>query len=305
MRPADSAEKETGKETMRRGLYLTERDTNLLGNLFRFGALLRSQIHALHFPECTVRRVNRRLREIGEAGLIQGVPLPLGSASGGDGVILRAGNLPFYYRLTQQAAPRIAEQLGVDIAEVRRRTRTTTIGRLAHTLAVAEVAVTLRRAATTWLTVSDLRIESEAYHVYEVRHTGGGWRREIFKPDAYAHLSCGREQACHLFFEVDLGNTSRSEWEKKLQIAARYRETSLLAKRYGKSASAATLVVLTSGLKRRDYLRRIAAAFPFCRFATLTDFHRTLPQQGAETTLFLATGSDTPRSIFDTEGTNL
>lgn len=60
-------------------LVLTERDLALLTGLWEFGAMTRDQIHALFFQGSALRRVNRRLKALADAGMI--APVSTSAAS--------------------------------------------------------------------------------------------------------------------------------------------------------------------------------------------------------------------------------
>lgn len=259
-------------------LFLGERDLELLCDLFGHGAMLRSQIQRFYFP--SLRRCNRRLKQLFEAGCVARAPLPLGPQ-----MALWEGHMPhpepaqpgmaagfgaqFVYRLGGGAAALVARRLGWEVAEVRRLLRPGTPTFLAHTLECVNFRLTLQAvcAAQGVRLVRFLpeRLARHAYEVRETRHPDAPWRQEVFKPDAFFELltghsgiagasKAGPKTSCY-FVEIDLGHTSSREFLTKLHIHRRYRETALFAQRYG-AADFRTLVI-TTGRARQDHLRTL------------------------------------------------
>lgn len=258
--------------------------------------MLRGQIEALFFP--SLRRCNRRLKQLSDTGYITGFPLPLGPQSALHSSVQEVGvGGQWVYRLTAAAAPLAAARLGIDTEVVRRALGAATPNFLAHTLEIVSFRLALSNAADTTPGVELVRFLSErqARHSYEVRARGEGtrpWRLEVFKPDALFELSFAPLSSPAFFFvEIDLGHTSAKEFAVKLRLHRRYEESGLFARRYG--VQAFTTLVCTTGALRREHLRRIADAegSGHCRIATFTDLaepgplaavwhapHRSLPE---------------------------
>ena len=185
---------------------LGERDLLLLCDLLTYGSMLAEHIQALYFDGRSRRRMNQRLRQLIDAGLIVRRPLPLG-LSAGLPVPDASGGIPFVYRLGSAAASLVAVRLGWDVAEVRRLTRQGTPTALAHTLEVVRLRLQAQEAvhernARQRLSIHSKDTQSEntqskggitaleylperlLQHRYELRAPGGKWKAEIFKPDA-------------------------------------------------------------------------------------------------------------------------
>ena len=263
-------------------LVLTQRDVSLLYDLARFGALRRGQVQSIHFPDCALRRCNRRLSALVNARLITGFPL---TPAGMDFASMSLS--PFVqraYRLTAAGADIAAPLLGWEVTEFKRTLRAGTPGYLAHNLSIADVYVTLSNAERTssCLRLCRFQVERQAHHSYEVRATekpDSAWRTEVFKPDAYAHITMPDGER-HYFVEVDLGHTSSGEFEKKLAIHARYQTSGLFERRYGTKAF--LTLVLTNSERRLLNLKRLAEKEKrtLVRLTTLTAFHRQVPELG-------------------------
>ena len=282
----------TKKTPGRTALRLEERDLSLLCDLFTHGAMLRVQVQALHFP--SLRRCNRRLRQLFMAGCVAWTPLPLGTQaawlSGQREMVINeqvinkevvnnraeAGfgsqyvfSSQYVYRLGPAGAQPVAQCLGWNEADVRRLLRPGSPLYLAHALEGVRFRLLLTQAVETG-NVRLLRFLPERLllHAYEVRETGrpgAPWRREVFKPDAFFEIALLAARpaigaACEpypsrFFVEIDLGHTSAREFANKVRIYRRYQGSGLFEKRYG-GTGFRTLVCTTSPT-RRDNLRRI------------------------------------------------
>lgn len=69
--------------------------------------------------------------------------------------------------------------------------------------------------------------EGECHDEYQLRAPGRNWRREVFKPNAFARLNDpDTSTKFHYFIEVDLGNGSQQRITNKCDIH-HYPETRL------------------------------------------------------------------------------
>ena len=254
----------TGGVLAVKGVVVTERDVNLLCDLLCYGAMLPVHLQALFFPECSRRRMNQRLRQLCDAGLVLRRPMPLGLG----GALPHADaswSVPLVYRLGGAGAPLVAARLGWDIADVRRLVRAGTPTAIAHTLAVVSLRVRAERAVQERNAAGaegQLRLaflpERLVRHGYQVRAPGGRWREEVYKPDALLRFRFGASAETLFAVEADLGHTSSSEWKRKMEIAVRYRRSGLFQKRYG--ATGFLTLVCTTGGRRLANLRRLFEA---------------------------------------------
>lgn len=255
---------------------LTRRDLSLFVRLWRFGVLLRDQIHALCFDGCARRRCNRRLKILADAGLIVPFELPLGIAPGSGLTGLAGSTAQSAYRLGAAAIPFVAGETGADIDGVDRRVRQGSPTYVAHALAVAQVAVAFEAGLreTDGLISGAFQGESEARHAYQFRRVGSAdWETAVVKPDALVRLHFPA-RTLFLFLEVDLGHMSPATWREKADQYLLYEERGALKSRYGRDACYSVLTITTTPerLGRLLYQSRDAGAgHLFRRGTTLSE----------------------------------
>ena len=254
-------------------LVVQERDLVMLCDLFTHGAMLGEHLHALYFPGCTRRRMNQRLHQLQNAGLIVRRPLPLGLSTALPHAVVPS--TPWVYGLGSVGAPLVSAHLEWDLTEVRRVVRLGSPTAVVHTLEVvrfriqAEEAVHQRNQRNS--NAKEARIlkaecegtamqfmpERLLRHSYQVRMSGGSWRDEVYKPDALLKVAFAGGLWQHHFVETDLGHTSASEWKVKAAIAVRYGRSGLFKKRYG--AETFGTLICTTGERRLTHLSRLLA----------------------------------------------
>lgn len=218
--------KRTSNLSVPEGIVVTERDMDLLCDLLCYGAMLPVHLQSLFFPECSRRRMNQRLKQLCDAGLILRRPMPLGLGSALPYTDAPCG-IPLVYRLGRAGAPSVAARLGWDVADVRRLVRAGTPTAIAHCLEIVTLRVHAERAVRERGEagrVPSLRLEflpeRLIRHGYQIRPQGGRWREEAYKPDALLQFGFdkGREfekgtgvekgGMVFCFAEVDLGRST-------------------------------------------------------------------------------------------------
>lgn len=253
-------------------LRLTERDEHLLIDLYHHGAMLRGQIHVLHFEDASVRRVNRRLQALGQARLVVGAPLPLGPLATTTPASSPGLGGQWVYRIGSQAALIVAARLGLDVALVRRRVRQGSPTALAHALEITQVRVTLAQWERSEPRFRLEDFQPEVCRSWRARLSNGEERSEAFRPDALIRYRWeGSENIA--FIEVDLGHTSHEEWKHKRALAGRFLTSGLFARHYGDHLLF-DIWVLTTTRRRADSLQRAAEhdASGMYHVTTLSEF---------------------------------
>lgn len=226
------------------GMRLEERDEQILCDLFLHRLMSRGQIEKLYFSSTV--RCNARLRLLFDHKFVLR-QFPPAAPFGAQAI----------YSVGKAALPLIARRLEMDLPEVNRyfrRTQTPTF--IEHTLSVVGIWMAFREATEASENISlDLWLaEMQCRHEWEIRTSGGKWRKEAFKPDAFVRL-----QSLHgyssFFVESDLGHTSSSQFMNKLVTHTRYLESGLFSQKFGLD-NFKTLVI-TTGERRLHNLRRL------------------------------------------------
>lgn len=249
-------------------MRLEERDEQLLCDLFLQRLMSRGQIERLYFT--STARANARLRQLFDHKFVTRFYPPV-APYGAQAL----------YIVGPTALPLVARRLGMELPEVQRyhrRSKTPTF--IEHTLAIVDVWLAFREALeghSAWELERWLP-ELLCHHEYDIRASGGQWRKETFKPDAFVRLAQRDADVFRSYFiEVDLGHTSSRQFLKKLKTHARYLESGLFRESF-ETDSFRTLVI-TTGQRRLNNLKSLVAAqnsdlFWFTTFADLK-------QQGA------------------------
>lgn len=220
------------------GMRLEARDRQLLCDLFLNRAMARSQIQVLYFG--SVQRCNARLRLLFDHGFLTRY-YPPAALFGAQAI----------YSVGRAAVPVVARDLEIEVSEVNRLLRggpTPTF--IEHTLATVDIWLGFRKSVLH----SDSEIERwipeiQCRHEYEIRGGGSGWRKEVFKPDAFIRFKAQNSGRLDSFFiEVDLGHTSSRQFLGKLLTHQRYLESGLFAETFG--GDTFRTLVITTGSRR-------------------------------------------------------
>jgi len=164
------------------------------------------QLERLVFASDSGRDRRRVLQAMTDAGLLTRLERTIGGQ--------RAGSSGFVYALSVAGRRILAQGTGVPV----RQGSAPGSPFVAHTLAVAELAVRLYEAERRGL-IEVLDFEGEP-HCWR-RHTGPGGGQAICKPDAYVRLGIG-EFADSYWLEIDNGTEAPSTLAKKMTEYRRY-----------------------------------------------------------------------------------
>jgi len=209
-------------------MQLTERDIEIIRAVYDYRLLSAPQLEALFFPSNTAtthsRRsaCQRRLQLLYHHGFLERLPQP---------VILGQGRAPFVYALAEAGANLVAQQLGLDRAEVGWQPKHNDLGLpfLDHSLGINEVRVVIR------LLVEQGQLELEQWRD-EVTLKSADWRdkvpyrmegsRPVRKyPDGYFILRLpATGQRAHFFLEIDQATTTNARWQEKVVAYQEFRQ---------------------------------------------------------------------------------
>ena len=197
---------------------LSERDMEIIASVQRYRYLLTSQIQRLHFsdastPTAALRAASRNLRKLRELGLIDHLSRRIGG--------VRAGSGAMVWSLTL-AGERLIYLRSYTLTPTKRFFEPSPYF-LAHTLAVADVAVQL-----TELCRDNCRMELSA-----IQPEPGCWRTYseygsvlVLKPDLFAITSSDKYED-RWFIEVDLDTESPVKVVEKCEKYHRYYRSGL------------------------------------------------------------------------------
>jgi hypothetical protein len=230
-------------------MRLEPRDEQLLCDLFLQRLMSRGQIERLYFS--STGRCNARLRQLFDHKFVSRFYPPF-APYGAQAI----------YTLGSTAPPLVARHLKMELPEViRYHRRSKTPSFIEHTMAIVDLWITFRgalRNEAQW--ELDLWLpELQCRHEYDIRAAGGKWKKEAFKPDAFARLARRDADVFHNYFiEVDLGHTSSRQFLNKLLTHQRYLESGLFQESF--EARTFRTLVVTVGERRLRNLRLLVAS---------------------------------------------
>ncbi len=244
----------------RQRIHLTERDLDLLSDVFLQRVLSRRQIEALgYFHSTTVS--NTRLRALFDGRFLRRSFANVGAYA-----------TEALYLLGPASTDLVAARLGIERTEVARYARSDAPSFLTHARTVTDVRIAFQNKVPgvdlEWFA------ECQVRHEYAVQ-SDKGRLSHVLKPDGAVLLKTNPNG--HLaFLEVDLGHVGGGPWRKTCAGYRRYLDRGFHREAYGVE-SAEILCVTTAGERRIGHLAVIAAAerAPF-RFTSLD----TLLQSG-------------------------
>jgi hypothetical protein len=232
---------------------LNDRDHAVLADLERFRLLSTRHVQRLHFSDhatsqAGTRATNRTLHRLSELGTVT----PLRRRVGG----VRKGSASFVWQLAATGEHYLRAIRG---QARRRRFPEPGMHFFAHTLAVADVAVTLVEAerTTVGLAIEHLGTEPGNWR----RYLGVGGETKWLKPDLHvitSHDVGGDEvEDEHEFLEIDLGTEHLPRIQTKCQMYLAYAKTGAYQAAHGLFPA---VVWLSADRARRAALRAAVGA---------------------------------------------
>lgn len=207
---------------------LSQRDLALLADIGRFRMLTSRQLETLHFsdaatPLTAARTCRRVLRRLTTLGLLHRLERRIGG--------LHAGSAAFIYALSD-GGQRLLDG-GANDAAPRRRLHEPSLPFVAHTLAIAELYVSLVVASRPdsgvgLVELLDVQTEPTCWR----RWTRGDGSGEVLRPDLYVSLGVGADEL-RWFIEVDRGSEHLPTVLRKAQAYQRYYDSGVEQTREG------------------------------------------------------------------------
>ena len=195
---------------------LSERDWQILSTVRGFRFLTTRQLarqHFAHSPNGPIpRNVNHALARLRDLGLLEHLQRRIGG--------VRAGSGGYVWQVTDLGQRLVREHLGEEPG-VRTRTFEPTTTFLDHTLAIAEVVITLREATRSdRVALQRVQLEPDCWRSYG----GIGGEAKWLKPDLAVVTAVGGFED-HWFLEVDRATEPPNRIIKKCLQYEEYRRT--------------------------------------------------------------------------------
>jgi hypothetical protein len=207
-------------------MRLTPRDLRVILAVHDHRVLRRDQIERLLFP--SKNTANERLKRLHQHGYLARRRLPVEYGEGSSQAL---------YLLASRGAQIVAEQLGLDLAEIgwaRSHNHVSTLF-LEHTLMINDmrIAITLGAArqgyhVERWIREDALKVAPDRVWI----EPEPGHRRCVaLVPDAYGCLSTGSRRT-HFFVEADRATETNRRWAQKVLAYLAYVRSGAYARRY-------------------------------------------------------------------------
>ena len=227
---------------------LSERDWEILATVRAFRFLTTRQLARQHFsltePDAVIpRTANSALAKLRTLGLLVNLDRRIGG--------VRAGSGGHVWQLTDLGNRLLAEHLG-EAAGARVRPSEPSTSFLDHTLAVAELVITLQASTRHGVMIERLQAEPECWRT----HLGSAGEPRTLKPDLASVSQCG-EFTDFYFWEVDRATEAPNRVVKKCLQYQQYRDTCAEQRIHGLFPA---VVWVVPHPRRREQLERHLAA---------------------------------------------
>ena len=268
-------------------MRLTPRDIRLIHAVHRYRVLRRNQVQRLLFP--SKNTANERLKLLYQHGYLARRRLP---------VEYGQGSAQALYMLATRGATLVAEELGLDLAEIdwRRTHNHVSSPFLEHTLMINDVRLAVELASQsqgyaveTWLREEELKARTDRIWIQgEARKK----RRVTLIPDAYFRLTW-RQKRASFYLEADRGTETNGRWAQKVQAYLAYVQSGAYLRRYG--SNCLRVLVVTPGERRMANLLRAtsrACAVDAQRLFWFTTLERIKPETVLDAPIWQVAGED-------------
>jgi Replication-relaxation len=247
-------------------MVLTERDREILRQVYLFRLLTREQIERLLFPpdngqdhSTKTSKARKRLKLLYHHGYLERIPVPVGQGLWAWRPV---------YRLGRKGAKLIAAELGSTVRKLDywgksddadHRHSEVSLLFVHHTLAINDVRIAITLASMAkgyqleqWIDETQLKRDEMKDYVSVIAGNGHGARVPVI-PDAYFALHLGDRRA-HFFLELDRATMSTKRWKTRIRAYRAYADSGKYQARY-KTRSLRVLTVTTTP-QRLESLRQ-------------------------------------------------
>ena len=227
---------------------LSERDWQILGTVRAFRFLTTRQLARQHFamtdPHAVIpRSANSALQRLRDLGLLVNLERRIGG--------VRAGSGGHVWQITDLANRLLVEHLGEESGPRTRPSEPSTTF-LDHTLAVAEVVITLQDTSHAGVEIEQLQLEPDCWRTY----LGAAGETRTLKPDLASTNQTGGYTDFY-FWEVDRATEAPNRVIRKCLQYQQYRATGAEQKVHGLFPA---VVWVVPNQRRLDQLTRRLAA---------------------------------------------
>lgn len=278
-------------------MVLMERDKAIVLDVHEYGLLSTPQIEKLHFqPDkgqahmTKTSRCRHRLKLLFQHRFLDRIFIPVGP---------HEGSRPIVYCLDKRGADLVAQELGIDRAQVHWRPKRSRVSSLflEHTLRVNNVRIAVELAARKqglellqWMGEGQLKAMKE--RVPDPRKAG---RSLPVVPDGYFTLKVGERKAC-FFLEVDRATMTNRRFGDKMRAYEIYVHTGRYFERY-QTRSLRVLVVTTTHqrLANLKSTTEEATTLPIFWFTTIDQVQ---PETILTSEIWKAVGKQEPHKLL-------
>ncbi len=238
-------------------LVLTNRDREILRQVYLFRLMTREQIERLLFPPhngqdhpTLTSRCRKRLKLLYHHSLLERIPVPSGAGLWAWRPV---------YRLAANGAKLIASELGTSISKLAywgknsdtdHRSTGVSLLFIEHALKINDVRIAIVQEAIAqayrlekWIDDTKLKSQEMKDYVTTTSPRGQSERVAVI-PDAYFVLNLGNRRA-HFFLELDRATMSNKRWKTRILAYRAYVESGKYQKRY-QTRSLRVLTVTTT-----------------------------------------------------------
>ncbi len=247
-------------------MVLTDRDIEVLQDIYQFKMLTREQIERLRFPSegkedhGKTGPARRRLKLLFHNGELERIPYPVHPGLWAWRPV---------YRLSKKGAELVAKEKGIPPADLPywgqgddrdgRKTRVGTLF-LEHRLHINDVRIALTLSAKDkgyiiekWIDDGELK-GSQMRNYVTVPSAGHQSQRVPIIPDAYFVVNFGDKRA-HFFLELDRATMTTKRFKDKIVGYKKYIETGKYEKNY--HTRSLRVLTITTSLERLQNLKRV------------------------------------------------
>ena len=231
-------------------IRLSERDWQILGTVRAFRFLTTRQLARQHFgltdPHVVIpRSANGSLQRLRDLGLLVNLERRIGG--------VRAGSGGHVWQITDLANRILIDHLGEEAGPRLRPSEPSTTF-LDHTLAIAEVVISLQSTSRDGVEIDRLQLEPESWRTY----LGAAGETRTLKPDLASTSQTGGYTDFY-FWEVDRATEAPNRVIRKCLQYQQYRNTGAEQRAHGLFPA---VVWVVPNKRRRDQLLRRLAAEP-------------------------------------------